>query len=150
VEYQYILRDEMEVWSEWSELNSVNFSYLQSGKYKLIVRARDTFGRIKESGDIPFRVTPPYWKKPWFYAVEIIFFGSLILMVKRLRRINTRYPFIVDGLAIFSLIMIIAFIQSTIQEYMMIKSTPVVDFIINVVVAIIAFPIEQKLRKILI
>jgi hypothetical protein len=149
VEYQYKLEEEMKVWSEWSPFNSVNFSYLQPGKYLLRVRARDAFGRMKDSETILFKVMAPYWKQPWFYALEILFFSALIFIVKRLRRLHIRYPFIADAMAILTLIMIIAFIQSTIQQYLMIKSTPVMDFVINVVVAIIAFPLEQKLRKIL-
>jgi hypothetical protein len=95
-------------------------------------------------------VKAPYWKQPWFYALEIIFVTSLMFIVKRLRRVSIRYPWIVDGLGIFTLVMIIALLQSTIQEYLMIKSTPIVDFGINMFVALIAFPLEQRLRKILI
>ena len=150
VEYQYKLLDHMKVWSEWSEVNSVNLNYLQPGKNSLMVRARDTFGRIKEADVIQFRVKPPYWKQPWFYVLELLFIGSLILLVKSLRRINIRWPFIVDGLGILTLVIILALIQSTIQTYFNIKSTPVADFIVNVVVAIIALPLEEKLRKLLI
>ncbi|HLF33261.1 MAG TPA: triple tyrosine motif-containing protein, partial [Cyclobacteriaceae bacterium] len=150
VEYQYILKDEMKVWSDWTQLNSVNFSYLSPGIYSLTVRARDTFDRVKETREIEFRVRAPYWKRPWFYALEILMVGAMMVMVKRLRRINIRYPWIADGLGIFTLIIIIAMIQSTVAEYLMIESTPIIDLGINVVTALIAFPLEQKLRKILI
>ena len=150
VEYQYKLLNNMKVWSEWSPVNSVNLNYLQPGKYSLVVRARDTFGRIQERQAIDFRIRPPYWKQPWFYAMEILVLGSLILLVKRLRKVSIKYPFIVDGLGILTLIIILALIQSTIQNYFNIKSTPVADFVVNVVVAIIAFPLEEQLRKLLI
>ena len=149
VEYQYKLQEQMKVWSEWSPENSVNLNYLQPGKYYLNVRARDTFGRIKEAGVIEFKVNPPYWKQPWFYAAEILVMAVMLIGVKRLRALNIRYPFIVDGLGIFTLIIILALIQSTLQNYFVIKSTPVTDFAMNVVVAILAFPIEQRLRKFL-
>jgi hypothetical protein len=150
VEYQYILKDEMKVWSDWTQLNSVNFSYLSPGIYSLTVRARDTFDRVKEAREIEFRVRAPYWKRPWFYALEILLVGAMMVVVKRLRRVNIRYPWIADGLGIFTLIIIIAMIQSTVTEYLMIESTPIIDLGINVVTALIAFPLEQKLRKILI
>ena len=150
VEYQYKLVNHMKVWSEWSPVNTINLNYLQAGKYSLVVRARDTFGRIKESNQIAFRVKPPYWKQPWFYGLEILILGTLILAVKRLRRVGIRYTFIVDGLGILTLILILALIQSTIQNYFNIKSTPMTDFVVNVIVAIIAFPLEERLRKLLI
>ena len=147
IEYQYKLIGMMENWSEWIKGNFINFNYLQPGVYTLQIRSRDTFGRLQESDPVSFSIKPPYWKTPWFYAIEFIVFFGLVILSIRLRRQNVKYRFITAGLSILTLIMIIEFIQSATQGYLGLQSTPIVDFGINVGIAILVFPLEQLLRK---
>ena len=137
----------MDEWSDWIKANFLNFNYLQPGTYTLLIRSRDTFGRIQEIDPMEFTIKPPYWRTPWFYAVEFVVFLGLVLLSIRLNKRNVKYRFITAGLSILTLIMIIEFIQAAAQGYLGIQSTPIVDFAINVAIALLVFPLEQLLRK---
>ncbi len=57
----YKLEGLMQSWPDRMKDNTINFSYLQPGKYSLLVRSRDTFGRIQTCDPFDFRISPPYW-----------------------------------------------------------------------------------------
>lgn len=147
IEYRYQLMGLEKSWSEWSSsYNIVDFPYLPSGDYSLIVQAKDIFGNVKDLVPVLFEVLPPYWKRPWFYALEFILFASLVLLSFRL---STRYRVISRLLSLLTIILLIQFIQTVIGESFETRASPVTDFFMQVLVALLILPVEGYLRKLL-
>jgi hypothetical protein len=145
VEYRYFLEGLHTDWSEWSTTNNVfKFPYLPSGEYTLKVESRDIFGRIFELSPVRLNVEPPYWKQTWFYAAEFSVFVFLVLLSFRL---SYRFIFVSRILSLLSIIMFIEFIQTAAGEQFSTKSSPVIDFAIQVSVAFMILPVEGFLRR---
>ncbi len=144
IEYRYRLKGLAKDWSEWSSANNVvDFPYLPSGDYTLLVEAKDIFGKVLENKPLAFEVLPPYWKRPWFYALEFIVFAVLVLLSFRF---STRYRFISRVLSLLTIIMLIQFIQTVATEIFETRASPVTDFFLQVIVALMILPAEGYLR----
>lgn len=148
-EFQYKLNGLNTEWSEWTRSKTIDFSFLPEGNYELLVRSRDTFGREEESSMLTFKVKPPYWQTPWFYAIQMIFFGALVLLSTRLNQNNSTNRFLSGALTILTLVLIIEFLQSAISSYFTFKSTPVIEFLIDAIIAFMIFPLEKVLRELM-
>ena len=148
-EYKYKLEGMNDNWSEWSSNSKIDFSFLQPGRYTLQVQSRDSFGNIEKAEPITFTVRTPYWQTPWFYALQILLFGSLVILSSRLSESNTRNRILKSALSILTLVLIIEFLQSALAAYLNIKSTPVGDFLIDVGTALVVFPVERFLRSVM-
>ena len=148
-EYQYKLDGLQNEWSSWSFSNRFDFNYLPPGAYALRVRTRDSFGSVEEATPIKFRVRAPYWQQPWFYLIQIVLLVTLVVYISRISDEN-RYSKILKGaLSVMVLVFVIEFFQSVISAYISIESTPVIDFIIDASIALLIFPIEFLLRKLM-
>lgn len=148
-EFQYKLEGLHNDWSEWTRSKSIDFSFLPEGDYNLRVRARDAFGRIEEGEVLSFTVKPPYWQTPWFYAIQIIFFGGLVFFSTRLNQDSSKNRLLRGGLTLLTLVLIIEFLQSAIGSLFSFKSTPVVDFLLDASIAFMIFPLERLLRELM-
>lgn len=147
IEYRYQLVGLDKTWSDWSSHNNtIDFPYLPAGDYSLHVQSRDIFGKTKELETLSFEVLPPYWKRPWFYALEFFVFASLVLVSFRL---STRYRIISRILTLLTIIMLIQLIQTVVQEIFETKASPVTDFFIQVLVAFMILPVEGYLRNLM-
>ncbi len=148
-EFQYKLEGLPNDWSEWAKSKSIDFSFLPEGSYTLKVRARDAFGRIEEGEVMKFTVKPPYWQTPWFYAIQIIFFGGLVYYSTKLNQDSSKNRLLRGGLTLLTLVLIIEFLQSAIGSMFSFKSTPVADFLLDAVIAFMIFPLERLLRELM-
>jgi hypothetical protein len=132
-------------WSEWSNRNyDIDFPYLPPGTYTLQYQSKDIFGKVTEMDPVKIEVLPPYWKRPWFYALEFAVFMSLVFLSFRL---SNRYSLISRLLSLLSIIILIEFIQTAAGSTFTTNSGPVVDFLIQVCVAFLILPVEGFLRK---
>lgn len=146
-EYRYILKGLNTAWSGWGNNNStVDFAYLPPGDYQLMVQSRDIFGKVNEMEPLSFQVRPPYWQRPWFYALEAFIFGSLVLLSFRL---STKYIIISRLLSLLTIILLIQFIQTVAMAAFFTKTSPVIDFLIQVLVALMVLPVEGYLRRLM-
>ncbi|XOV93558.1 MAG: triple tyrosine motif-containing protein [Bacteroidota bacterium] len=148
-EYQYKLKGLNEEWSAWTGANLIDFSYLPPGGYELIVRVRDALGELEENTLLQFSVATPYWQQPWFYAVQVIVLAMIIGTTSRLDKRKRQNRIIKQGLSVLTLVVIIEFLQSVIGGYLDITSTPVMDFLVDAGIAIMVFPLEWLLRKLI-
>ncbi len=148
-EFQYKLEGLHSDWSEWTRSKSIDFSFIPEGNYNLMVRSRDTFGRVEEDEVLSFSVKPPYWQTPWFYAIQIIFFGGLVYFSTRLNQDSSKNRLLRSGLTLLTLVLIIEFLQSAIGSLFSFKSTPVADFLLDAVIAFMIFPLERLLRELM-
>ena len=150
LKYQYKLEGLNKEWSEWSDdYNRLNFNYLPEGSYSLKVRSKDILGKVHEIQPIEFKIVPPYWKRPWFYALEFTLIALILFGSIRLKDLGFRYRLASRLLALVSLIIIIEFIQTVAESKFADESSPVIDFLIQVSIAIIVLPVESLIRKFL-
>ena len=148
LEYRYQVKGLTNNWSRWSANNNqVNFSYLPPGQYQLEVQSKNLMGKISEVELIKIEVLPPYWKQPWFYASEFVVFGILVFLSLKLGAANARYRYLSRLLSLLTIILLIQFIQTVVASQITIKSSPVIDFFIQVFIALLILPIESYLRK---
>ncbi len=147
-QYRYLVKGLNKNWSGWSASNNViNFSYLPAGTYQLIVQSKNALGAVAELKELNFRVMPPYWKSWWFYALEFMVFSFFVSLSIHLARRNSKYRYLSQILTILTVIMLIQFIQTTINSLISLKSTPVIDFFIQVSIALLVFPVEIIARN---
>lgn len=148
IEYQYLIEGITKNWTDWSPANNtISFPYLSPGRYKLEVKSRDILGNISALQPIDFIVEPPYWKETWFYAVEFIFFGMLVLLSIKLSAANARYRRISQLLSILTVIMFIQLMQNAAESFLVVQTTPVAGFFIQVFIALLILPVESKMRN---
>jgi hypothetical protein len=147
IEYRYRLHGLHQEWSEWSNKNNVlDFAYLPPTRYRLQIQARNIFGHVSDMRPVSFRVLPPYWKRSWFYALEFFVFAGLVILSYRL---STRYRFISRLLMLITIILLIEFIQTVAGATFASKESPVMDFFIQVGVALVILPVEGYLRNLM-
>jgi hypothetical protein len=145
VEYRYLLKGLSLKWSEWSTSNNIiDFPYLPTGEYKLLIQSRDIFGRVNELDELTIDVEPPYWKQTWFYAAEFSVFLFLVILSFRL---SYQFIFISRVLSLLSIIIFIEFIQTIAGSTFSTHSTPVFDFVVQVGIAFVVLPLEGFLRR---
>ncbi len=142
-QYRYQVKGLDTPWSTWSSSNnSITFSYLPPGKYLLAVQSRDLLGNESKVEQISFDVLPPYWQRWWFYAIEFTVFSFLVILSLRLARANSRYRYLSQILSLLTVVMLIQFLQTVLASLIGSKTSPVIDFIIQVFIALVVFPIE--------
>ena len=149
VEYQYQLEGMDEDWSDWSDNNRINLNFLPEGKYTLKVRSRDVFGRVQNIDPILLVVDPPYWQTTWFYFLEVVFFASLVLISTRLNQAKASNRFLTEGLTVLTIVIIIETLQSAAGSYVQFATSPFIDFLVNLCIALVIFPLEILLKRII-
>lgn len=146
VEYRYLISGLETGWTDWSYSNNlIEIPYLPAGDYSLEVEARDVFGQLSTLEIVKLNVVPPYWKRPWFYALEVVVFSLLVILSFRL---STRYRIISRLLMLLTIIMLIQFVETIIGQTFE-TSSPVIDFLIQVVIAMMVLPVEGYLRELM-
>lgn len=149
-EYRYLVAGLTDVWSAWSRTNNeVVFPYLPSGNYEIQVQSKDIFGKVSELDKIFFSVKPPYWRQPWFYALEVGFFGMLVLLSVRLSVSNEKYRPISRVLSLLTVIIFIQLVQTSVYLLINLQSSPVVEFLIQAFIAFLVLPLEVRLRNLM-
>ncbi len=147
-EYQYRLVGLSSEWSDWSKQNNeIVFPYLPAGTYELEVRARDALGNEKNSESISFSILAPYWKRPWFYLIELLFFGGLMTISVLINRKKHKFSVLSRLLTFLTLIFIVEFVQTIAEAKFETNQSPVINFFIQVAIALSILPVEGVLRK---
>ncbi|MEO1052026.1 MAG: triple tyrosine motif-containing protein [Bacteroidota bacterium] len=148
VEYRYRLNGLNKKWSDWSaNHNLISFPFLPPGDYELEVHTRNVLGQVFKADAYKFKIVPPYWRQPWFYALEFCFFSIMLILTFRLNSLSSKYLLLSRLLTFLTLILIIEFIQTSVESYFESKSSPVMDFFIQVGIAAMVLPVEGFLRR---
>ena len=151
VEYKYRIVGLNNEWTDWSPgHNKVRLNYPPEGKYQLELKTRTMLGEEISTAPVFFKVVPPYWKTPWFYAFEFTLMAILLMITIYVNRNSQRYRFINKLLAFLTLIIIIEFIQATAESNFETDMSPIAGFFIQVSIAFIVLPIEGFLRRLII
>lgn len=71
VKYQYRVEGKgfSGQWTNWLDESNIKFPFLPSGKFKLIIRAKNLVGNISQEKSFYFSVRPPFWETWWFYSL---------------------------------------------------------------------------------
>ena len=135
-------------WSPWSITNNVvSYQFLPQGTYILEARFKNALGKVINAAPFKFGVVPPYWKRPWFYILELVFFGSLLFLSFYLNRGKGKYLIVSRLLGFLTLILVVEFFQ-TIAEYKFeTNESPVINFFLQAFIALLILPVEGVLRK---
>lgn len=151
VEYQYLLAGLTKDWSNWDTENKISFSYLPAGKYTLLVRTKNSLNQIAESQPFTFVVKPPFWQEWWFYLGEFLFFGSLLAGAIYMNNSThgEKYFWLSKGLTFLTIVMMIEFVNTVLESYFDVKDNPVLSFGVQVLLAILIFPFERILNKLI-
>jgi hypothetical protein len=148
MQYRYQVKGLSNTWTSWSNTNHIaSFPFLPPGNYQIAIQSRDLLGNESKIETISFEVLPPYWKRWWFYALEFVFFGILVFFSVKLTAANSKYRYLSEILSLLTVIIFIQFISTTINSIIVVKSSPVVQFVIQVFIALLVFPIELYFRK---
>ena len=148
-QYRYLLEGlEPASWTEWSSNNQINFPFLPLGSYTLKLQTRDLLGKVNELKPIQLKIEPPFWKTPWFYAMEFAIFSVLVVLSIRLQALNNRYRVIAQVLAMLTIVLLITLIQAAFSTYL-VTTSPIIDFGVQVGVAFLVLPVEIFLRKVM-
>lgn len=150
VQYRYQVKGLTNGWTGWSNSNHIaNFPFLPAGTYQLLMQSRDLLGNQSKIESVSFEVLPPYWRRWWFYALEFLVFAALVAVSVRLGSPNTRYRWVSEILSLLTVVIFIQFITTGINSIIAVPSSPVVQFFIQVLIALIVFPVENYFRKFL-
>ncbi|NJM24540.1 MAG: hypothetical protein HC859_02425 [Bacteroidia bacterium] len=147
IEYRYMLKGIDQQWSDWSILNrSISFPFLPVGQYTLTVQSRDIFGKISDMEPVVISVKSYFWRQSWFYAME---FAVLSLLVLLSFKLSVRYRFVSRLLSLLSIILLIEFIQTLLGSTFVTNDSPIMNFVIQVIVAFLVLPVEGYLRNVM-
>ncbi|PWJ42964.1 hypothetical protein [Sediminitomix flava] len=145
--YRFKLNDNP--WSSWTKESHIPFHLLNSGKYALKVESGNGNGSIYSSYSLDFNIALPYWKKTWFYALELLFFSFLLVFSFKLNQSKRVNIWISKVLTYLTLIMVFAFLETVAQYYINLEPDPLLDFGIEASLAILLLPFENVFKKLI-
>lgn len=135
-------------WSNWSESNNViSYQFLPPGAYTLEASYRNALGKVINAEPFRFKIIAPYWQRPWFYVLEVLFFSGMLIFSFYLNRGRGRYGFVSRLLGFMTLILIVEFFQTIAEYYYETDNSPVINFFIQAFIALLILPVEGVLRK---
>ena len=86
VEFLYQLEGTGTGWNETDASRPITYSALPSGDHELLVRVRDPYGRTGETHRLLLiRVSAPFWRSWWFYALIALGISTGIYLWSRYR-----------------------------------------------------------------
>jgi uncharacterized membrane protein len=94
-----------------------------------------------------FKIKAPYWQRPWFYVLEVIFFSGMLIFSLYLNHGRGKYAIISRLLGFLTLILIVEFFQTIAQYYYEADTSPVISFFIQAFIAFLILPFENILRR---
>ena len=101
IEYSYKLIGYNDKWSKWSKDDFVNFTNLRYGKYTLLVKSKNIFGKEGDVCSFTFEVKRAFYQTVWARASGTLLLILIIYLIvylnsKRLKAQNKKLEKIVD------------------------------------------------------
>jgi len=90
IRYRYILDGFEKKWNETNTAEQVSYNNLQPGEYNFMVESSTTEGTWQNSANYAFTISPPIWKRWWFWLLTLTatFTGFYIFIKVRLRALK--------------------------------------------------------------
>ncbi len=83
--YQVRLEGAGANWSPWSDATYRDYTNLDAGSYRFMVRARNVYGEVSAPATLAFRVLAPWYRTWWAWLAWIIAAGGVIAVITRWR-----------------------------------------------------------------
>jgi len=149
VKYQFMLKGYDKNWAPVTLINTATYTSLEPGNYSFQVRASNNDGVWnKTPTTFSFIISPPYWETWWFYSLQISFLVVLLGASFKVghSKTNTRVATILIFVCIFILF---EFAQTLLEPYfvLVVGGAPLFKVLINLILAVILFPLEKFIRK---
>jgi hypothetical protein len=152
IKYQYRLTGFDEKWSDLTDHNSVNYTNLEPGDYTFLVRASNHEGIWnKEPVEFHFTILPPYWQTWWFYLLQILFFGILLIASFYFKKKDSGSR-LAKILTFVCLAVILEFVNYNISPYIeqyISNSAPYIKIASNIMLGALISPFEELVKKVL-
>jgi signal transduction histidine kinase/DNA-binding response OmpR family regulator len=91
--FQYFLEGYDDDWSAWTAETYKDYTRLPPGRYRFLVRARNIYGQIGETGTFDLQILPPFYRSWWAYLWYALLLAGLAWQLWRyaLKRIQARH-----------------------------------------------------------
>jgi len=86
LEYSFRLEGYNADWSPWTPETQVQFTNLDKGDYRFLVKARNIYGDQSTVATYDFHILTPWYEQWWFYVAEVGSFLLLLLLAIVLNR----------------------------------------------------------------
>lgn len=83
IEYQYYLEGYSDRWSVWSTQAAKEFTNLDHGDYKFLVRARVNGRTVSGTAVIAFRISPPWYLSPLAYLSYLLILIAFYVLARK-------------------------------------------------------------------
>ncbi len=149
IHYQYQLEGFDREWSPVTRSNVATFTNLDPGKYAFKVKESDhpeLWGN--DYHEITFEIDYPYWKKWWFYLIQISFILSIMSITFVLSK-KIQNLFILRLMVYVSLFMLFEYIHTEVEPFIeqIAGETPIFQVGINLMLALVLLPVELRLAS---
>jgi|GEM_PF-1426773 len=84
LEYSHQLLGQDEDWTPWSTKTETEYTNIREGSYTFQVKARNVYGAISNVATYQFKVSPPWYRSWWAFALYILLAGLAVLLIVRL------------------------------------------------------------------
>jgi ligand-binding sensor domain-containing protein len=144
--YRHFLKGYDAEWTPPERANFVTYTNLDPGKYVLQVQATDDLGAwVDPVTEFSFEITPPYWKRTWFYFLQIVSVVALFAITYFLGKKGMATKRYVVRLMLFASFFITLeyvenFIDPLVSDFF--GGAPVFRFFLNFILALLLLPVE--------
>lgn len=144
--YRHFLEGYDAEWTPAETANFVTYTNLDPGSYVLRVQATDDPGSwVDPITEYRFEITPPYWKRTWFYLLQIVSVLTLFFLTWFIGKKGISTKRYVLRLMLFSSFFITLeyvenFVDPLVSDFF--GGAPVFRFFLNFLLALLLLPVE--------
>ncbi|MGC1243408.1 MAG: two-component regulator propeller domain-containing protein [Chryseosolibacter sp.] len=144
--YRHLLEGYDSDWTPPKTETYVTYTNLDPGKYVLKVQATDDLGSwVDPVTEYAFTITPPFWRRTWFYLLQIISVLTLFVLTYFIGRKTIATKRYVLRLMLFSSFFItLEYVENFIDPLVpdIFGGAPVFRFFLNFLLALLLLPVE--------
>lgn len=133
-------------WTPPETANFITYTNLDPGSYTLRVQASDDPGSwVDPITEYHFEITPPYWKRTWFYLLQIVSVLTLFFLTYFIGKKGISTKRYVLRLMLFSSFFITLeyvenFVDPLVSDFF--GGAPIFRFFLNFLLALLLLPVE--------
>lgn len=149
--YRHFLEGYDSEWTPPETANFVTYTNLDPGKYVFKVQATDDLGSwVDPVTSYSFEISPPYWKRTWFYLLQlmsVVTLFTLTYLIGKKGGVTKRY---VVRLMLFSSFFItLEYVENFIDPLVsgFFDGAPVFRFFMNFLLALLLLPVETLISR---
>ncbi len=144
IEYQYFLKGLDQEPTNWTNRPYSEYTNLSWGDYTLNIKARNSKGKISEVGTYSFTVKIPWYESWWFFAGQIFFIFSLLVVAVILYK-KGKSEKIAGRLISIAIVIIFEYFENFVSPIFQFFAIgiAVTIFFTNIIIATVISPIEN-------